>query len=126
MNDRERYYYVYIMASLSGTLYVGVTNSIGRRVQQHKRGEGSAFTSRYRVNRLVYYESFRYIINAISREKEIKGWKRSKKVELIESLNPGWRDLGRDLGRQYQRILFFAIGIPRSARNDNLRCGSTV
>jgi putative endonuclease len=81
MNHRERYYYVYIMASLSGALYAGVANSIGHRVQQHKRGEGSAFTSRYRVNRLVYYESFRYILNATSREKEIKGWKRSKKVE---------------------------------------------
>jgi putative endonuclease len=99
---REKCYYVYMMASLTGTLYTGVTNSIGRRSAEHKFGEGSQFTARYGVNRLVYYEAFHYVNNAIGREKQIKGWRRSRKVALIESQNPGWRDLSRDFGRQFQ------------------------
>jgi putative endonuclease len=102
MGDREKRYYVYIMASLSGTLYSGVTNSVGRRSHEHKCGEGSSFTARYEVNRLVYYEVFHYVNNAIAREKQIKGWRRSRKVALIESQNPGWRDLSKDFGKQFQ------------------------
>ena len=90
------------MASLSGTLYTGVTNSIARRSQEHQWGERSSFTGKYEVNRLVYYEVFRYVNNAIMREKQIKGWRRSRKVALIESQNPGWCDLSRDFGRQFQ------------------------
>jgi putative endonuclease len=99
---KPRRYYMYIMASLSGTLYVGVTNNIFTRTTQHKAGEGSEFTSRYAVDRLIYYESFQYVGNAIAREKEIKGWRRAKKIALIQSTNPHWRDLSRDFGKQFQ------------------------
>ena len=86
-------YYVYIMASRSGTLYTGMTNDLRRRLDQHRQGIGSQFVVRYRINRLVYYEVCGDVRSAIAREKEIKGWRRSKKVALIESVNPGWRDL---------------------------------
>src|SRR5438876_10603992 len=101
--DRQLYY-VYIMASISGTLYTGVTNSVATRSRQHANSLSSGFTSRYRVNRLVYFESFRYINNAISREKLIKGWIRAKKIELMKSLNPSWRELSRDFGKQFKPV----------------------
>jgi putative endonuclease len=88
-----RSYYVYIMASWKRTIYTGVTNNIERRVHEHKQGLVRGFTSRYRVTRLVYYEHFQDVQQAIQREKEIKGWRREKKVALIESRNPEWRDL---------------------------------
>ena len=90
-------YYVYILTNRSGTLYVGMTNDIVRRIQEHKEGRGSKFTSKYRINRLVYYESTNDVLSAIAREKQIKGWLRSKKIALIESVNPDWRDLSEDL-----------------------------
>ena len=86
-------YFVYIMASNSGTLYVGMTNSLERRVYQHKHKVFEGFTSRYDVNRLVYFETFGDVRDAIAREKQIKHWRRSKKLELIESVNPKWEDL---------------------------------
>jgi putative endonuclease len=95
-------YFVYIMGSLSGTLYSGVTNSVRRRSGEHKDGMGSEFTARYHVDRLLYFESFQYVGNAIAREKEIKGWRRAKKVALIESTNPTWRDLSRDFGLEFK------------------------
>jgi putative endonuclease len=84
---------VYILNSLTGTLYVGVTNDLERRVLEHKRKRGSGFTKRYRVNRLAYYEETDDIYAAIAREKEIKGWLRKKKIALIRSVNPTWEDL---------------------------------
>jgi putative endonuclease len=102
MSHQEKRYYVYIMSSLSGTLYTGVTNNIFRRAEEHRAGDGSEFTARYGIDRLVYYETFRYINNAITREKQIKGWRRSRKIALIESLNAAWRDLSRDFGKQFQ------------------------
>ena len=96
MEPRE--YCVYIMSNLARTLYVGVTNDLYRRVEQHKAGLGSAFTSRYRLHRLVYAESTPYVEAAIAREKELKGWRRSRKLELIESLNPQWQDLSAEWG----------------------------
>jgi len=84
--------YTYIMASRSRVLYTGVTNDLDRRVTEHKQGV-TGFTSKYRVTRLVYYETFGDIRHAIAREKEIKGWNRLRKVRLIESRNPTWRDL---------------------------------
>jgi len=90
------------MASSTSTLYVGVANSIYQRVLQHQAGEVDGFTKKYGVNKLVYFEVFHYINNAIAREKEIKGWRRSKKVVLIESMNPGWRDLSRDFGKEFK------------------------
>ena len=91
-----RTYYVYVMASLSRTLYIGMTNNLQRRVDEHKRGDGSVFTSRYRVTRLVHYETTNSVHVAIQREKQMKGWRRSKKVALIEKTNPEWRDLAAD------------------------------
>ena len=88
-----RTYYVYVMASRSRVLYVGVTNDLARRVSEHKRGHNAGFTSRYRVTRLVYFEEFADIRDAIAREKTIKGWRRSRKVSLIEARNPSWEDL---------------------------------
>ena len=81
------------MTNKSGTLYTGVTNDILRRVAQHKRGEPAGFTHRYRLTRLAWFESFGRISVAIAREKQIKGWLRSRKIALIESKNPRWKDL---------------------------------
>jgi putative endonuclease len=86
-------YFVYIMSSDSGTLYTGVTNDLQRRVYQHKHKLIEGFTSQYDVNRLVYFESCGDIRDAIQREKQIKGWRRSKKIALIEEMNPKWEDL---------------------------------
>ena len=86
-----RAYYVYIMASRSRVLYTGVTNNLARRVGEHKNLV-AGFTSRYRVTRLVYFEEFRYVLDAIAREKEIKGWVRARKIRLIEERNPTWED----------------------------------
>jgi len=86
-------YYTYIMSSPGGTLYTGVTNNIINRVFTHKEKQQPGFTLKYNVTRLVYYEEYPQIQDAISREKEIKGWKRSKKIALIESQNHKWLDL---------------------------------
>src|SRR5467141_1387820 len=86
-------YQVYVMASRSRVLYVGVTNDLPRRVEEHKRGLTPGFTSRYRVIRLVYFEEFGDIRDAIAREKEIKGWRRLRKIELVVDRNPMWEDL---------------------------------
>jgi putative endonuclease len=86
-------YYVYIMANQSRTLYVGFTDNIKRRVQQHRTGKVEGFTLRYRVDALVYLESFSDVHSASAREKQIKHWARAKKLWLIEQTNPNWRDL---------------------------------
>jgi len=86
---REKRYYVYILASKSRVLYIGVTGFLLQRVLQHKSGDTDGFTRRFRVNRLVYLESFRYVNNAISRETELKKWRREKKVRW-EDLAAGW------------------------------------
>jgi putative endonuclease len=102
MPRREHRYYIYILASISGTLYTGVTNNIHQRMDQHKAGTGSEFTARYEVSRLVYFECFQYVNKAIAREKQIKGLARAKKVKIIESLNPSWRDLSQDFAEIYK------------------------
>jgi putative endonuclease len=87
-------YWVYILASKPhGTLYIGVTNSLVRRVWQHKQRSDDGFTARYGVDQLVYFEAFRDITNAIAREKVLKGWRRDRKIELIIRDNPTWKDL---------------------------------
>jgi putative endonuclease len=86
-------YFVYIMSNRSKTLYTGITNSLIRRVREHKLGIGSQFAARYMLDRLVYFERFEDVHRAIGREKEIKGWLRIKKIALIVSINPAWRDL---------------------------------
>ena len=89
--------YVYILASKkNGTLYIGVTNNLLRRVEEHQTGAINGFTKRYQVHRLVYYEPFDDIANAILREKQLKKWNRQWKIALIERVNPWWRDLLED------------------------------
>jgi len=94
MSKRQKSYWVYILASgRNGTLYVGVTNDIVRRVYQHKEGLASGFTKRYGVSKLVHAEPFESISYAIQREKTLKKWPRKWKLDLIERDNPQWRDL---------------------------------
>lgn len=93
MARKAHEYYVYLLASHSGTLYVGVTNDLVRRVRQHKQGANDGFTKRYRVNRLVWFESGGDVMGAIAREKQIKAWRREKKIALIVKCNPAWNDL---------------------------------
>jgi putative endonuclease len=90
-------YHVYIMASASRVLYVGVTGDLLRRVLEHKQKRVPGFTSRYRATELVYFEPFGDVRVAIAREKQIKGWLRSRKIALIEAFNPRWQDLSADL-----------------------------
>ncbi len=89
----SRTYFVYILASRSRNLYTGVTNHIQRRLVEHRQGPVPGFTSRYKIFRLVHCEAFRDIRDAIAREKEIKGWRRERKIHLIERDNPTWEDL---------------------------------
>ncbi len=88
--------FVYIVTNRSGTLYTGVTNSIERRMYEHRNRAVPGFSRRYFTDRLVYFEEYNDAGTAIAREKEIKGWLRRKKIALIESLNPDWRDLAAD------------------------------
>ena len=91
-------YYVYILASgKNGTLYIGVTNDLIRRVQEHKESKIPGFTKKYQVDQLMYYEDTDDVGVAISREKQLKAWKRDWKIRLIESANPRWRDLYGDI-----------------------------
>jgi putative endonuclease len=91
---REHCYSVYILASdRNGTLYVGVTNSLSRRIAQHREGTAAGFTKKYGVSRLVWYRQFERVLNAIQFEKQLKRWRREWKLTLIEELNPTWADL---------------------------------
>jgi len=95
---KEHNYYVYILASKKdGVLYIGVTNSLLRRTFQHKDRSGSSFTSKYFVHKLVYYEHYQYIEDALRREKQLKKWNREWKIKLIEKDNLLWRDLFEDM-----------------------------
>ena len=98
----RRYYYVYIMTNRSRTLYTGITSNLSKRVFQHKTGAFPGFTSRYRIDRLVYYERFICVGTAIEREKQIKGLLRIKKLALIVSMNPEWKDLSEGWYDQYR------------------------
>lgn len=89
-------YYVYIMTNKSKTLYTGVTNDLTRRVFEHQQGIGGQFTKKYRIIRLVYFEETRDVQAALAREKQIKGWVRAKKLQLIETQNPEWKDLSAE------------------------------
>jgi putative endonuclease len=95
-------YFVYIVTNRSKTLYTGVTGNLIQRVRQHKAGTGSGFAAKYKVDRLVYFERFEDVRNAIELEKRIKGWLRSKKIALIVSVNPEWRDLSLEWGGRHQ------------------------
>ena len=89
-------YFVYIMTNKSRTLYTGVTNDLERRVLQHKSKQITGFTQKYNITQLVYYEETDDVGAAIAREKQIKGWLRKKKIDLIDSMNPHWEDLSRE------------------------------
>ncbi len=86
-------YYVYIMTNVSRTLYIGVTNDLERRVYEHKYKVMPGFTERYNIARLVYFEETPDVNSAIAREKQLKGWRRNKKIALIEAQNPTWEDI---------------------------------
>jgi len=87
---------MYIVGSLSGTLYIGMTGNLHKRVFEHKFHRIEGLTDKYQVERLLYWESFDDVQKAINREKQLKGWRRSKKIALIESLNPHWLDFARE------------------------------
>jgi len=93
VNMANHNYYVYIMASVSRVLYIGVTNNLIRRVEEHKEEVADGFTKKYKCKKLAYYEHFFNINDALKREKELKGWKRNRKVEFIMKDNYRWKDL---------------------------------
>lgn len=93
MPRREYNFWVYILSNRSHVLYIGLTNGLSKRVRQHRQGKAGTFTTRYKVTRLVYFEHYQYINNAIAREKELKHWTRAQKIALIESTNPTWEEL---------------------------------
>jgi len=86
-------HYVYIMASDSGTLYIGSTNNLSRRVEEHKTGAVDGFTKKYGCHKFIYYEEYKEALSAFERERQLKGWNRKKKEHLIMGLNPEWKDL---------------------------------
>ncbi|MBI3742705.1 MAG: GIY-YIG nuclease family protein [Chloroflexi bacterium] len=90
---QKRAFYVYIVTNVSRTLYIGITNDLEHRVAQHKEGAIPGFTARYGLDRLVYFEEFDSVREAIAREKQLKGWTRAKKVALISAANPEWDEL---------------------------------
>ena len=113
---REHRYFVYIMTNCSRhPLYTGVTRSVDRRSSQHKSGfDGStSYTARYQIDRLVYFEKFQYVRDAIRREKQIKSWGREKKIVLIESVNPKWDDLSGA----------WRVSVPQEHQDPSLRSG---
>jgi putative endonuclease len=122
-------FFVYIMTNnpKSAVLYTGITGHLPRRVWLHKNKLIPGFTSRYNLTCLVYFERFFYPDAAISREKEIKGWRRSKKSKLIESMNPRWEDLAKDWGNEYKPAAPAQREIPRPAgENAGLRDDARV
>ncbi|HLD34475.1 MAG TPA: GIY-YIG nuclease family protein [Patescibacteria group bacterium] len=94
---RSHNYYVYIISSINGVIYIGVTNDLIRRVDEHRMELAEGFTKKYQCKKLVYYEHYPDINIAIKREKEMKGWRREKKLALIEQSNPHWHDLYQNL-----------------------------
>jgi putative endonuclease len=114
---KPKLFFVYIMTNnpRSAVLYTGITGDLRHRVWQHKNKVGTGFTSRYDLAILVYYEAFHYPDAAIAREKEIKGWRREKKIKLINSMNPKWDDLARDWQNLYKPAASVPREIPRPA-----------
>lgn len=96
MVSKELLFYIYILSNDSGTIYTGVTNNLVRRIDEHKRGVVDGFTKRYNIHRLIYFEETTSIYAALEREKQIKGWTRKKKLELIRTTNPTFADLSED------------------------------
>jgi putative endonuclease len=98
-------FFVYILASLSGTLYVGLTDDLRRRVEEHKLGLADGFTKKYNVNRLMYYEAFHDPKIAENRELQFKKWRREKKIARFAKTNPRWKDLSKQLSGSYKVVL---------------------
>ena len=99
--SREYSFWVYIVTNRNHTvLYIGVTNNIAQRITEHRQGTGANFPAAYRCTKLLYCEHYRYVNDAIARETQLKKWSRAKKVALINSMNPKWDDLGRDVLRE--------------------------
>jgi putative endonuclease len=98
---REHHYFVYILSSRSRTLYIGVTNNLNRRLHEHREGTADSFTKQYSIHRLVYFERFQYIDNAIAREKYLKHFTRAEKLALVSQSNPTWEDLAPSLCETY-------------------------
>ena len=105
MSRPEHRYVVYILGSISGTLYIGITSDLVARVRQHQKHTFGGFTEKYEVTRLLYWERYNDVGLAIRREKQLKGWRREKKIALIEKLNPQWKDLSRDWDRMTVRLI---------------------
>jgi putative endonuclease len=98
-------FYVYILSSLTGTLYVGLTDDLRRRLREHKLGLFDGFTRRYKVDRLMYYEIFRNAVNAEKREQQLKKFRREKKIALFAQTNPRWEDLSKQLPASNRDVL---------------------
>jgi putative endonuclease len=96
-NSSRRSYFVYILSSQFGVLYVGMTNDLVRRMEEHLTDSGSQFAKKYHVSRLIYWEEFREVEDARRRENQIKSWRRSKKLALVRGLNPTFRDLSEEI-----------------------------
>jgi len=99
----ERTYYVYLLASKSRRLYIGVTNNLERRLFEHREKLVEGFTKRYNIDRLVYFEQTEDVLSAIAREKQLKSWNRSKKIALIEAGNPTWQDLSAEWYKEHHK-----------------------
>jgi putative endonuclease len=99
----EKNYHVYVLASRSRVLYTGITSDLMSRVGQHREGKVSSFTAKYRIHRLVYFETFHNVRSAIAREKQIKSWAREKRAEVIQATNPTWVDLAAEWFAPYPR-----------------------
>src|SRR3954470_17624957 len=113
-----RAFYVYILTSVNRkVMYVGVTNNLENRVAEHRSGKGGAFTQRYRVHTLVHAEEYQYVEDAIAREKEIKGWRRSKKDALVEATNPAWADL-------FETPITIDPSLGMTRNGSGMRCGT--
>jgi putative endonuclease len=100
MPPREYHFWVYILSSRSRNLYIGITNNLKQRTTTHRKQLPGTYTARYSIHRLIHYEYFRYIQNAIAREKQLKHWTRAQKIALIEQSNPTWEDLYPKLQQQ--------------------------
>jgi putative endonuclease len=96
VDNMTKNYYIYIMTNKSRVFYTGMTNNLERRVYEHKHKLLEGFTKKYNITQLVYHEVFSNVREAIAREKQVKDWRREKKIALIESLNPTWKDLSAD------------------------------
>ena len=126
---KEHTYYVYILTNATRRpLYTGVTNSVVSRTDQHKQKiVENSYTARYNLSRLVYFEQYQYVRDAIRREKQLKNWSRKKKIALIEAMNPKWDDLSREWGKPIDFTTIVAAHkktqVPRLRREARLRSG---